>query len=236
MEFEFCKLEIFLPESHLEAVQQALWSVDAGHIGRYDCCLSYSPVIGAWRPLAGTAPYLGRMGEVCHAPELKVEVTCRTDRVEETVAAVKRAHPYEEPAYSILQNHALHRQEVYGMVGELPRPMRPEELATMSETALNTRIQYVPTGREILTVAVCGGAGSDFMGEALAAGAEAFLTGEVKHHEWFMAAEQGLCLMAAGHHATEHPAMPQLAKQLRAALPGLPVEVFDSNPARWGGI
>ena len=80
MEFEFCKLEIFLPESHLEAVQQALWSVDAGHIGRYDCCLSYSPVIGAWRPLAGTAPYLGRMGEVCHAPELKVEVTCRTMR------------------------------------------------------------------------------------------------------------------------------------------------------------
>ena len=89
MEFEFCKLEIFLPESHLEAVQQALWSVDAGHIG-------------AWRPLAGTAPYLGRMGEVCHAPELKVEVTCRTDRVEETVAAVKRAHPYEEPVINVI--------------------------------------------------------------------------------------------------------------------------------------
>ena len=71
------KLEIFLPQSCFDAVRQALWSVDAGHIGRYDCCLSYSPVIGAWRPLAGTAPYLGRMGEVCHAPELKVEVTCR---------------------------------------------------------------------------------------------------------------------------------------------------------------
>ena len=70
--------------------------------GRYDCCLSYSPVIGAWRPLAGTAPYLGRMGEVCHAPELKVEVTCRTDRVEETVAAVKRAHPYEEPVINVI--------------------------------------------------------------------------------------------------------------------------------------
>ena len=102
MESEFCKLEIFLPESHLEAVQQALWSVDAGHIGRYDCCLSYSPVIGAWRPLAGTAPYLGRMGEVCHAPELKVEVTCRTDSIEETVPAVKRAHPYEEPVINVI--------------------------------------------------------------------------------------------------------------------------------------
>ena len=93
MESEFCKLEIFLPESHLEAVQQALWSVDAGHIGRYDCCLSYSPVIGAWRPLAGTAPYLGRMGEVCHAPELKVEVTCRTDRVEDEAEPVSPFWP-----------------------------------------------------------------------------------------------------------------------------------------------
>ena len=82
------KLEIFLPQSCFDAVRQALWSVDAGHIGRYGCCLSYSPVIGAWRPLAGTAPYLGRMGEVCHAPELKVEVTCRTDRVEEPVINV----------------------------------------------------------------------------------------------------------------------------------------------------
>lgn len=62
MESEFCKLEIFLPESHLEAVQQALWSVDAGHIGRYDCCLSYSPVIGAWRPPGGHRPLSGQDG------------------------------------------------------------------------------------------------------------------------------------------------------------------------------
>ena len=100
MESEFCKLEIFLPESHLEAVQQALWSVDAGHIGRYDCCLSYSPVIGAWRPLAGTAPYLGRMGEVCHAPELKV--CCLAARLDETLAAIKSAHPYEEPVINVI--------------------------------------------------------------------------------------------------------------------------------------
>ena len=92
MEFEFCKLEIYLPESHLEAVQQALWSVDAGHIGRYDRCL-LQPCHRRLAPLAGTAPYLGRVGEACHARLLKVEVTCRTDRVEETVAAVKRAHP-----------------------------------------------------------------------------------------------------------------------------------------------
>lgn len=202
---------VFVPKSHSEAVYRTMSE-------------------------AGAHPYLGKVGALEKAEETRLEMLCAPECLDAVIAAMRAAHPYEEPAYSILQNHALHRQEVYGMVGELPRPMRPEELAAMSETALNTRIQYVPTGREILTVAVCGGAGSDFMGEALAAGAEAFLTGEVKHHEWFMAAEQGLCLMAAGHHATEHPAMPQLAKQLRAALPGLPVEVFDSDPARWGGI
>ena len=75
---------------------------------------------------------------------------CAPECLDAVIEAMRAAHPYEEPAYSILLNHALHRQEVYDMLGELPRPMRPEELAAMSETALNTRIQYVPTGREIL--------------------------------------------------------------------------------------
>ena len=57
-----CKLEIFIPESHLEALRAALAAVDAGHIGAYDGCLSYAPVTSCWRPLPGTAPYLGRVG------------------------------------------------------------------------------------------------------------------------------------------------------------------------------
>lgn len=227
---------VFVPKSHAEAVYRTMSEAGAGRQGNYSGCAYMNDGEGRFLPEAGAHPYLGKVGALEKAEETRLEMLCAPECLDAVIAAMRAAHPYEEPAYSILQNHALHRQEVYGMVGELPRPMQTEELAAMSETALNTRIQYVPAGREILTVAVCGGAGSDFMGEALAAGAEAFLTGEVKHHEWFMAAEQGLCLMAAGHHATEHPAMPQLAKQLRAALPGLPVEVFDSDPARWGGI
>ncbi len=102
MEFVYCKVEIFVPASHLEAIREALASVDAGHVGRYDRCLSYGPVTGCWRPLAGTAPYLGRAGELCEAPELKVEVTCPTERVEALLAAVRAAHPYEEPVINVL--------------------------------------------------------------------------------------------------------------------------------------
>ena len=98
----YCKLEIFVPESHLEAVRAALLSVDAGHIGAYDGCLSYAPVTSCWRPLPGTSPYLGRVGELCTSPELKVEVTCRAEQAEAAIAAVKAAHPYEEPVINAI--------------------------------------------------------------------------------------------------------------------------------------
>ena len=97
MDFAYCKLEIFLPEDHLPALQAALRQADAGHIGRYDSCLSYSSVTGCWRPLPGTQPYAGTIGEISSEPELKVEVTCPTERVDAVIAAVKAVHPYEEP-------------------------------------------------------------------------------------------------------------------------------------------
>ena len=102
MDFSYCKLEIFIPETHLEALQLALQEVDAGHIGNYDCCLSYSSVTGCWRPLEGTTPYLGSIGEISREPELKVEITVRTERVDETITAIKRVHPYEEPVINAI--------------------------------------------------------------------------------------------------------------------------------------
>ena len=101
-EFACCKLEIFIPESHLPALQEVLRAVDAGHIGKYYSCLSYSRVTSCWRPLEGAHPYLGRAGEISTEPELKVEVTCRTGRVDETVEAVRRVHPYEEPVIQVI--------------------------------------------------------------------------------------------------------------------------------------
>lgn len=102
MDFDYLKLEIFIPETHLAALQSALWSVDAGHIGHYDRCLSYSPVMGTWRPLFGTAPYIGEEGKISVEPELKVEVTIRAERLEDTIRAVKDAHPYEEPVINVI--------------------------------------------------------------------------------------------------------------------------------------
>jgi hypothetical protein len=99
---QFCKLEIFIPQTHLSQLQSALQKVDAGHIGNYDSCLSYSEVIGTWRPLDGAHPYSGKQNEISQEPELKVEVRIETKKINETIKAIKEAHPYEEPVINII--------------------------------------------------------------------------------------------------------------------------------------
>ena len=103
MDKKYYKLEIYIPESHFEELRKALQSVDAGHIGNYDCCLSYSRVIGTWRPLAGTDPFIGKENEISEEEELKVEVTVTGERLEETIVAIKAVHPYEEPVINVIE-------------------------------------------------------------------------------------------------------------------------------------
>ena len=102
MTVSFVKLEIFIPETHLAALQAALQEADAGHIGNYDCCLAFSPVTGTWRPLPGTKPFIGEEGQISCEPELKVEVTVRVERLDETMEAIRKIHPYEEPVINII--------------------------------------------------------------------------------------------------------------------------------------
>ena len=98
----YLKLEIFIPESHLEELEAALAKADAGHIGNYDCCLSYSYVMSTWRPLPGTNPYCGNTGIISRERELKVEVTICGEQLKQVMDAVRRIHPYEEPVVNVI--------------------------------------------------------------------------------------------------------------------------------------
>ena len=102
MKYRFVKLETYIPETHLLALRKALQEADAGHTGNYDSRLAFSHVTGTWRALAGAHPYIGAPGEISEAPEIKVEVTLRAAQIEETVRAVRRVHPYEEPVINLI--------------------------------------------------------------------------------------------------------------------------------------
>ena len=118
MEFKYCKLEIFLPPTHLEVVQKALQEVDAGHIGNYDSCMSVSPVTGYWRPLDGCNPYIGTNGEISCEPELKVEVTVYTENADKTWTSVPKGQIHIPDNYDWKQYVKLQRLEM--ACGEAP--------------------------------------------------------------------------------------------------------------------
>lgn len=107
MDIQYLKLEIFIPKSHFPLLQKTLQSVDAGHIGNYDSCLSYSPVIGTWRPLKDTNPYIGKENEISEEEEYKVEVTIKKENLEKTLFSIKKIHPYEEPVINVIPLYAV---------------------------------------------------------------------------------------------------------------------------------
>jgi len=95
------KMVFFVPESHLEAVKQAVFSAGAGSIGRYDQCCWQTLGEGQFRPLAGSQPFSGQQHQLSRAPEWRVELVCHAEHIRAAKQALLQAHPFEEPAYDI---------------------------------------------------------------------------------------------------------------------------------------
>lgn len=97
------KITFYVPETHLVEVKQALFAAGAGRVGNYDCCVWQVKGEGQFRPLAGANPFLGQVGAVETVAEYKVELVCASDLIQAAIAALKAAHPYEEPAYDVVK-------------------------------------------------------------------------------------------------------------------------------------
>ena len=96
------KLSFYVPESHVEPVKAAVFAAGAGRIGDYDSCCWQVLGQGQFRPLAGSAPFIGDAGSVSRLPEYRVEMVCEAQFISAVVDALKAAHPYEEPAYDLV--------------------------------------------------------------------------------------------------------------------------------------
>ena len=97
------KIELYVPESHLTAVKTALFEAGAGRVGNYDCCAWQTRGEGQFRPLDGSTPFLGNQGQIETAIEYKLELVCEEPCLKAVIAALKRAHPYEEVAYTAIR-------------------------------------------------------------------------------------------------------------------------------------
>ncbi|MHB9925602.1 divalent cation tolerance protein CutA [Clostridium botulinum] len=103
MEFGFFKIETFIPEEYVKKLRKALNHIGALTVGgNYDNCMTISRVKGSWRPLGGSTPFNGDIGEICEAEECKVEFCCTKKVLKNTITTIKKVHPYEIPVINII--------------------------------------------------------------------------------------------------------------------------------------
>jgi hypothetical protein len=101
------RIEFYVPETHLEIVKNAMFKAGAGKIGNYDCCSWQVAGDGQFKALEGSDPYLGKIGKIEKVKEFKVELVCSRELIEKTVKALIDSHPYETPAYQIIEAFIL---------------------------------------------------------------------------------------------------------------------------------
>ena len=228
------KLVVFAPRDAADQMRSAITGSGAGHLGDYDSCTFSAPGEGRFRPLEGANPTIGSVGEPETVEEVRIESVVPRHRREQVVAALLAAHPYEEPAYDVVPLAALDDPtRGSGRVGRLAEPVTLRELAervvaVLPATAHGVRVAGDPD-RRIETLALCGGAGDFLLERARAAGADAYLTSDLRHHPASEFREHdGPALLDVAHWAAEWTWLPVLRRKLGAAL-GDTVEVRVST-------
>ena len=227
------KLVVFVPESHLAQLRDAVSAAGAGVMGAYTHCSFSAPGAGTFLPGDGAHPFCGETGRVNEEPERRFETLVSKPRLGAVLRAMFQSHPYEEVAYDIIPLENADTSVGLGRVGELPEAMEGGAFVEHARRCLSPasiRAVSSETGRRVRRVAVLGGSGGDQIAR-MPLDVDAYVTGDVKYHDALAAKARNLLVVDAGHHGTEVLVLPEIARRLSAALEGLPVTVIgESDP------
>ncbi|MCB2219902.1 MAG: Nif3-like dinuclear metal center hexameric protein [Bacteroidetes bacterium] len=208
------KIVTFCPISHADVVREALFTAGAGRIGNYDSCSFNAEGQGTFRGSEDTNPFVGEKGQLHVEPEVRIETIYPVYIEKKVIQAMQEAHPYEEVAYDIYPLGNVFEQTGAGMVGELEKTMEEKQFLEFVKSVTGTPcIRHSGLNKKnIRTVALCGGAGSFLIHDALRSGADIFLTGDVKYHDFFEG-DSKMVIADIGHFESE-----QFAKDLISSL------------------
>jgi len=199
------KLYTYVPAAAAESLKAALFGAGAGRIGEYSECSFATEGLGTFRPSARARPAIGEAGGPREAvQEQKLEVLVPAPVRNAVMHALKQHHPYEEVAYELVALENEDQTVGAGMLGILPQAMPAADfLAYLKKQMGLSCIRHTPLhSGQVRTVALCGGSGSFLLKNAVAAGADAFITGDYKYHQFFDA--EGRILIAdIGHYESE---------------------------------
>jgi dinuclear metal center YbgI/SA1388 family protein len=233
------KIVVFVPDGHVERVRNAMTQAGAGIIGNYSSCSFVAKGTGSFYGSKASNPFLGKHRNFEFVEETRLEMIVPRALVSGVVAALKDVHPYEEPAYDIYFVENSNPNFGMGALGTLPKSQSLELFLKSIKRTLNVvALRYTGSlAHKIQTVAVCGGAGSDLLPDAIAEKADAFITADVRYHT-FQKASHSIALIDAGHWETEQIILKPIAARLRSAARAAhePLTVFitkyKTNPIK----
>lgn len=198
------KLVTFIPPTNLEEVLQAMYQAGAGQVGNYADCSFETQGVGRFKPGADSHPHIGSAGKPEKVTEIRVELLVPQTKERAVVSALRRAHPYEEVAYYLSPLSNENQDVGAGLIGTLSKALEPKDfLGYLKEHLQATVVRHTtPPGGAIKTVAVCGGAGSFLLADAMRQQADAFVSADFKYHEFFDA-EGKILICDIGHYESE---------------------------------
>jgi dinuclear metal center YbgI/SA1388 family protein len=234
------KLVVFVPMDAVAKVSNAIFAAGAGKIGNYSHCGFRAEGTGTFLPLEGAKPAIGKKGKLEKVPEVRFETIVPAGKLDACIAAMKKAHPYEMPAFDCIKLYNPQGKFGLGRIGKLAEPMRIEEI--IRKIKRHTGAQAVgiigDAKKLVKTAAVCAGSCGELINSVIAAKADLYVTGEIKHHQGLAAQEAGLVCICLSHTVSERFMLKKLAKQLQKQLPQVTIRVSknDVEPFRWKRI
>lgn len=230
------KLYTYIPADHLNRVREAIFNAGGGQIGNYSECSFSSSGEGSFKGNVDAKPFIGKQDERHYEKEQKLEIIFEYWKERQVLNALIKHHPYEEVAYEIIELDNQYAQVGSGLIGELEIEMDEKDLLDKLKVSFDLQsIRYTALlGKKVKKVAVCGGAGSFLIKNAISAGADFYITADIKYHDFFDA-EGRLVIADIGHYESEQFTQDLLCEVLQQKFPTFAIQKtgVQTNPVQY---
>lgn len=224
------KLTTFVPKENTESLLSKLHEAGAGMIGEYKNCSFRTEGTGTFLPTENANPTIGQTNQLEQVSEDRIELIFPIHLKEKILQALFASHPYEEVAYYIHQLENNNMEIGSGMIGELPEPIKADELMKYIKKSMSTKVvRHTALVKEkIRKVALCGGAGSFLLRDAISQQADVFISGDFKYHEFFDA-EQQIIIADVGHYESEQFTKDLIYEYISEKFPNIALHLTEVN-------
>ncbi|MDE6485279.1 MAG: Nif3-like dinuclear metal center hexameric protein [Duncaniella sp.] len=225
------KVAVYVPEKEADEVRNAMHDAGAGHIGNYDRCGFTINGAGSFRPLQGSNPHIGQKDEITFVSEVKIEAVVPAHLKAKVESAIRKVHPYEEPAIDIYHIEAADTSTGLGAIGNLLQPLSASEIiGRVKEVYGSPMVRTTPhvDSMPVTRVALCGGSGGEFIPAAIGAGAQVYITSDVRYHD-FVDYRDRILVVDTGHYESEKCTTILLSRIISKKFPNFAVGISASE-------